>query len=496
MRPDFTNLRNRTKITFMATIDSYRSPFPHEELLERARRIRHVALDMDGTIYMGMSLFPWTKRFLSDLTEMGIGYSFLTNNPSKSIADYLHKLETLGIEATREEMYTTALATIDYIRSHYPTAKRLFLLGTPSMISEFEAAGFESTADSAEDVPDVVVAAFDMTLTYPRLCRAAWWASQGIPYIATNPDRVCPTDQPVVLVDCGSICKCLEHATGRTPDIVLGKPEADSNVGGVIADGTPDEVFGHMGQVLADGGAWVPGRTIESHAPKPEQIRQPQDVVLYTRDLSFGYDFPLGEHIDLEFHSGEVTALTGRNGVGKSTLGLTLAGLLKPIAGRVCMADDLVPPHRENNVIIWKSRDLLGRIGMVFQEPEHQFAASTVRDEVAIGPKSMGKTDEEAYSIADRLLERLNLSRFAKANPFTLSGGEKRRLSVASMLAAAPKVLVMDEPTFGQDFTTWTSMVQLIAGARDQGCAVIMITHDEPLIEALGARRILVREGE
>ena len=75
--------------------------------------------------------------------------------------------------------------------------------------------------------------------------------------------------------------------------IVLGKPEADSNVGGVIADGTPDEVFGHMGQVLADGGAWVPGRTIESHAPKPEQIRQPQDVVLYTRDLSFGYDFPL-----------------------------------------------------------------------------------------------------------------------------------------------------------------------------------------------------------
>ena len=278
--------------------------------------------------------------------------------------------------------------------------------------------------------------------------------------------------------------------------IVLGKPEADSNAGGVIADGTPDEVFGHMGQVLADGGAWVPGRTIESHAPKPEQIRQPQDVVLYTRDLSFGYDFPLGEHIDLEFHSGEVTALTGRNGVGKSTLGLTLAGLLKPIAGRVCIADDLVPPHRENNVITWKSRDLLGRIGMVFQEPEHQFAASTVRDEVAIGPKSMGKTDEEAYSIADRLLERLNLSRFAKANPFTLSGGEKRRLSVASMLAAAPKVLVMDEPTFGQDFTTWTSMVQLIAGARDQGCAVIMITHDEPLIEALGARRILVREGE
>ena len=80
----------------------------------------------------------------------------------------------------------------------------LFLLGTPSMISEFEAAGFESAADSADDVPDVIVAAFDMTLQYDRLCRAAWWVSQGVPYIATNPDRVCPTDQPTVLVDCGS----------------------------------------------------------------------------------------------------------------------------------------------------------------------------------------------------------------------------------------------------------------------------------------------------
>ena len=190
----------------MATFDKFRSVYTHDELMERLRGIRHVALDMDGTIYMGMSLFPYTKPFLEGLKELGIGYSFLTNNPSKSIADYLHKLETLGIRATREEMYTTALATIDYIKEHYPAAKRLFLLGTPSMISEFEAAGFESAADSADDVPDVIVAAFDMTLQYDRLCRAAWWVSQGVPYIATNPDRVCPTDQPTVLVDCGSIC--------------------------------------------------------------------------------------------------------------------------------------------------------------------------------------------------------------------------------------------------------------------------------------------------
>ena len=187
----------------------YRSVWEHEELLGRLGRIRHVALDMDGTIYMGGSLFPWTGAFLSELRELGIGYSFLTNNPSKSIADYLTKLASLGIAATREEMYTTTLATIDYLREHYPAARRLFLLGTPSMVSEFEAAGYVPTADSADDVPDAVVAAFDMTLEYSRLCRAAWWAKQGLPYIATNPDRVCPTDLPTVLVDCGSICAAI-----------------------------------------------------------------------------------------------------------------------------------------------------------------------------------------------------------------------------------------------------------------------------------------------
>ena len=178
-------------------------------------KIKHVALDMDGTIYLGDTLFPYTIDFLDKLKRMGISYSFLTNNPSKSIEDYLKKLARMGIHATEEEIYNTTVATIDYIKAHYPEARRLFLLGTPSMISQFEAAGFTSSEDTPEDVPDIVVAAFDMTLTYKRLCRAAWWISRGLPYIATNPDRVCPTNEETVLVDCGSICRCLESATGR-----------------------------------------------------------------------------------------------------------------------------------------------------------------------------------------------------------------------------------------------------------------------------------------
>lgn len=205
--------------------DKYSSVYSDEELFARLKGIRHVALDMDGTIYMGMSLFDYTKPFLARLKQMGITYSFLTNNPSTSIADYLKKLAGMGIEATADEMYTTALATIDYLKTHLPAAKRLFILGTPSMTSEFVKAGFEVAEDSADDRPDAVVVAFDKTLTYDRLCRAAWWIQQGLPYVATNPDRVCPTDQPTVLVDCGSICKCLEHATSRQPDITLGKPD-------------------------------------------------------------------------------------------------------------------------------------------------------------------------------------------------------------------------------------------------------------------------------
>lgn len=205
-----------------------KSNYNHEltpELRESLSRIKRLALDMDGTIYLGSTLFPFTVDFLDSMKKAGVDYSFLTNNPTKSVADYLKKLEGMGIHADQDNMYTTSLAAIDYIKSHYPDARRLFLLGTESMISQFEKAGFESCSDDPDDVPDVLVVAFDPTLVYPRLCRACWWASQGIPYIATNPDRVCPTDQRTILVDCGSICRCIESASGRRPDITLGKPD-------------------------------------------------------------------------------------------------------------------------------------------------------------------------------------------------------------------------------------------------------------------------------
>jgi HAD superfamily hydrolase (TIGR01450 family) len=180
---------------------------------------------MDGTIYKGGTLFEATDPFLRLLRELGIGYTFLTNNPSKSVNDYLAHLRDLGIPATEEQLYTSVQATIEFLHEKWPAVRRLFVLGTPSMCGQFQATGFVLLPDSPHEVPDAVVVGFDNTLTYPRLCRAAWWINQGKPFFATNPDRACPTDQPTTLVDCGALCAALQAATGRAPDAVLGKPD-------------------------------------------------------------------------------------------------------------------------------------------------------------------------------------------------------------------------------------------------------------------------------
>jgi len=184
-------------------------------------RIRHVVLDMDGTIYRGSRLFECTRPFLDRMTRLGIGHTFLTNNTSRSKSDYVQKLRGMGIEAAEDDLYTSADSTIQYLRENLPHVRRLALLGTPSLCRQFEQEGFLVDWDA----PHAVVAGFDTTLTYDRLCRAAWWITQGLPFLATHPDLVCPTDQPTVLVDCGAICACLSAATGGRQPVVLGKPD-------------------------------------------------------------------------------------------------------------------------------------------------------------------------------------------------------------------------------------------------------------------------------
>ncbi|WP_317642386.1 ATP-binding cassette domain-containing protein [Bombiscardovia apis] len=271
----------------------------------------------------------------------------------------------------------------------------------------------------------------------------------------------------------------------------------------VVADGTPEQVFTHSQIDFAALGIWVPDRYSGS-SKQVEPIKlEPEPnysaacgygpAVLSARNVAIGRaGKAIAQGVNLDFHAGQITALVGDNGAGKSTLSLTLAGLLEPLAGQVEASEALrgsgSGAAQSSNPFEWNSKILASRISYVFQNPEHQFARGSVLEEVMLAPLRTGMEEVQAEERARALLKRFNLLQYAQANPYTLSGGEKRRLTVASALAAAPKVLILDEPTFGQDRLTWTSMAQLIAGLRGDGICVIVVTHDRQLVHVLGAR--------
>ncbi len=190
------------------------------DISRRLYPIRHVVLDMDGTIYSGKKTFDTTLPFLDMLKRKGIGYTFLTNNSSKSIEEYIADLAERGIHIDANMILTSTLAVTDYLKRHHPDIKKIHALGTDSFRSELEKAGFTITFGE----PDAVVVGYDTTLEYKRLCKAAYWIRCGKLWLASHPDVECPTDDAMVLVDCGAIIECLKAVVGRAPDKILGKP--------------------------------------------------------------------------------------------------------------------------------------------------------------------------------------------------------------------------------------------------------------------------------
>ena len=260
--------------------------------------------------------------------------------------------------------------------------------------------------------------------------------------------------------------------------------------GAIAADGPLDEVLEQQGDALRERGIWLPGDDVAAEVgPAPEVPPASSEAAPIARvtDLTIGYDAsaPVRSGIGLTIERGVSTCIVGANGAGKSTFALTLAGLLPPLEGAVEVetSDGTAgDPHE------WSSKQLLGRMSMVFQEPEYQFLAATVAEELAIGPRAAGMTDEEIAPLVDEHLEALGLTKLARANPMTLSGGEKRRLSVATALISAPELLILDEPTFGQDRGTWLGLVRLLRAALDRGVTLVSITHDPAFVAAMGQR--------
>ena len=276
--------------------------------------------------------------------------------------------------------------------------------------------------------------------------------------------------------------------------------------GAIAADGPLREVLAQQGDALRERGIWLPGDDVAAEVgPAPEVTpassgdaedgaeqgaengARTATPIARVADLTIGYDkaAPVRSGIDLAIERGVSTCIVGANGAGKSTFALTLAGLLSPLAGTVEVETSdgtRGDPHE------WSSKQLLGRMSMVFQEPEYQFLASTVADELAIGPRAVGMSEEEIAPLVEEHMEALGLTALARANPMTLSGGEKRRLSVATALISAPELLILDEPTFGQDRGTWLGLVRLLRAALARGVTLVSITHDPAFVAAMGQR--------
>jgi energy-coupling factor transport system ATP-binding protein len=257
--------------------------------------------------------------------------------------------------------------------------------------------------------------------------------------------------------------------------------------------GSPRDVLGRSGDRMAKAGIWLPGgrdsgvpdlpaaATPRGAPPAPS----PGSTRVSATDVGYAYErgAPVLGDVDLALGASERVALVGPNGSGKSTLGRLLVGLLRPTAGRVRLGDadpSRLPPA-----------DLARRVGYVFQDPEAGFLTDTVADEVMLGLDSA----ERAAAPALMDLLRLPLDAFGTRSPFRLSGGEARRLSLACALVRRPGLLVLDEPTFGQDRFGYAGLLDILRGRLDEGICLVVATHDERFVADMASRVVRLDAG-
>ncbi|KQV74983.1 hypothetical protein ASC61_08220 [Aeromicrobium sp. Root344] len=303
--------------------------------------------------------------------------------------------------------------------------------------------------------------------------------------LAMRPD-VLLLDEPTSMLDGDTSASVrdaiLSAAEGRTLLIVEHRiePWLDhvdrvvvlSAEGAIVSDGTVRAFLDGP----APAGVWMPGMPTPAPLDVPADLVRPDaealsiaatevSVELVTRTLRGTQRTQALTDLTAAISPGRTTAFTGPSGAGKSTALAVLGGLLKPGGGMV------TPELRR-----WRSRRLAGAVGWVPQNPEHGFLTSTVGDEVRHTARKLGREVD-----VDRVLEVFGLGRFATSNPYRLSGGEQRRLALAAALAHRPGVVLLDEPTVGQDPSTWAAVVGWIAAARSAGATVALSTHDADL---------------
>lgn len=230
---------------------------------------------------------------------------------------------------------------------------------------------------------------------------------------------------------------------------------------------------------------------LEFRFQEPDGVKvEPREAIIFSDRLGFVY--PDGTHavrdVSLRIAKGDVVAIVGKNGSGKTTLTSLFMGLHKPSAGKatVCGLD----------VEKATTREISGEVGYVFQYPEHQFVENSVSKEVAFSLKAQKLPPEEVAEQVDDVLRLLGLEKMTEKHPYRLSMGQKRRLSVATMLILNTEVMILDEPTTGQDRKNIDNIMEIMLGAKGRGSTIILITHDMNLVFEYCNKIIVMDEGE
>ncbi len=216
--------------------------------------------------------------------------------------------------------------------------------------------------------------------------------------------------------------------------------------------------------------------------------------VFHLADVRFAYDEGLEVVSGVTFTvlAGECMAILGANGSGKSTLLALMDGLVFPTTGEIAVLGQVLTEDALRDTAF--SRAFRSRVGFVFQDAEAQLFSATVREEIAFAPLQLGLPDGEVVARVDGLIAELGLEKLADRAPFTLSGGEKRRVAIASVLAADPSVLLLDEPTNGLDPRTQVWLLELLQRLLAEGRTVVIATHDLGFADEAADRAVVLSE--
>lgn len=297
--------------------------------------------------------------------------------------------------------------------------------------------------------------------------------------------------------------------------------------GKIIADDSTRNIFEHHFSAIKEQGIWVPKiceyakdlelrgmiwrkfplslaewqeewesqrrelPDFEIHATEEQTLEELQTTspILQVNRLSFAYqEHQVLDNINFTIQSGDFVALLGQNGTGKSTLSQLLIGMLKPDNGKIYLNGEELTQLKTN--------ELIRQVGFVFQNPEHQFVCDTVSDELAYGLKMLGWEEEAWKKRVHELLVQFGLEKHKMQNPFSLSQGQKRRLSVATMLVNDQQLLILDEPTFGQDHANTEALMGLLTELNQAGKTIVMITHDMELVSKYTNKVLLLHNGQ